>query len=86
MSVLLIAVGALLAASGALVIGRLLVGPTLHDRLVALDTLVALIVCGIVVRAAYLGEIDDLALVVVVVLVGALSTLTVVRLLPEEEQ
>lgn len=86
MTAVLTGVGVLLAVSGALVLGRLLVGPTLHDRLVALDTLVVLIACGVIVRAAYLGEVDTLALVVVVALVGALSTLAAVRLLPEEEQ
>jgi multicomponent Na+:H+ antiporter subunit F len=82
----MVAAAALLAAAAALVVVRLLLGPSLHDRLVALDTLVVLIVCGIVVRSAHLGEVHDLVLLVLVALVGALSTLTAIRLIPEEEQ
>jgi multicomponent Na+:H+ antiporter subunit F len=86
MTGLMVAAAALLAAAAALVLVRLLIGPSLHDRLVALDTLVVLIVCGIVIRSAHLGEVHDLVLLVLVALVGALSTLTAVRLVPEEEQ
>lgn len=86
MTALLVVAGCLLALAGVLVLGRLLAGPTLHDRLVALDTLVVILVCGIAVRAAHLGEVHDLVLLVLVVLVGVLSSLTAVRLLPEEDQ
>ncbi len=86
MTALFVAAGALIAASGALVLFRLLAGPTLHDRLVALDTMVVLLVCGIAVRSAHLGELDNLVLLVLIVLVGLLSSLAVVRLLPTEDQ
>jgi multicomponent Na+:H+ antiporter subunit F len=86
MTGMLVTAAALLSLAAALVLVRLLKGPSLHDRLVALDTLVVLIVCGIVVRSAHLGAVHDLVLLVLVALVGALSTLTAVRMLPGDEQ
>lgn len=86
MTTLLTISGVLVAVAAALVLYRVIVGPTLHDRLIGLDAVAALIVCGIVIRSAHRGEIGDLVLLVLVVLVGGLSTVTAVRLLPREEQ
>lgn len=86
MTILLTVSGALVAVAAALVLYRVIVGPTLHDRLIGLDSIAALIVCGIVIRSAHRGEVGDLVLLVLVVLVGGLSTVTAVRLLPREEQ
>lgn len=86
MTPMFVATGVLLAVAGLLVLVRLLAGPSLADRLVALDTLVILLVCAITVRAAYIGEVHTLVLLVLVTLVGALSTLSAVRLLPREDQ
>lgn len=86
MTVVLTLTAALLAVAAALVLGRLLRGPSLHDRLVALDTLVALLVCGIAVRSVQLGKLTDVVIIVVVVLVGFLSTLTALRLSGVEER
>lgn len=86
MTALLMTTGVLLTVAGALMLVRLLAGPTLHDRLVALDTLVVLLVCGIVVHSAHQGQVHHLVLLVLIVLVGALSSLAAVRLIPEEDQ
>ncbi|UMG91841.1 monovalent cation/H+ antiporter complex subunit F [Nocardioides sp. TF02-7] len=86
MTALMVTAASALVVAAALVLVRLLIGPSLHDRLVALDTLVVLMVCGVVVRSAHLGEVHALVLLVLVALVGVLSTLTAVRLIPEEEQ
>lgn len=86
MTILMTISGVLVALAAALVLFRVVVGPSLHDRLVALDTVAALIVCGIVIRSAHRGEIGDLVLLVLVVLVGGLSTVTAIRLASREEQ
>ncbi|WEV77248.1 hypothetical protein O9K63_11675 [Janibacter cremeus] len=86
MTILMTISGVLVAVAAALVLFRVVVGPSLHDRLVALDTVAALIVCGIVIRSAHRGEIGDLVLLVLVVLVGGLSTVTAIRLASREEQ
>lgn len=84
-TVLLVTTG-LLVASGALLLLRLLRGPTVYDRLVALDTLVVVLVSAIALRAALLGGSADVVLLVVVALVGFLTSLAAVRLLPEERE
>lgn len=86
MTTLLVITGLLLAVAGVLMLVRLLAGPTLHDRLVALDTVVVLLVCGIVVHSAHRGEVHNLVLLVLIVLVGVLSSLAAVRLIREEDQ
>ncbi|WP_422768731.1 monovalent cation/H+ antiporter complex subunit F [Plantactinospora sp. WMMC1484] len=80
MSIALVVTAGLLAVAGLLVLVRLLRGPTLHDRLVALDTLVVVLVSAIAVEAARSGEGGNVILLVVVSLVGFLSTVSVVRL------
>lgn len=86
MTILMTTSGVLIAVAAALVLYRMIAGPSLHDRLIGLDTVTALIVCGIVIRSAHRGEISDLVLLVLVVLVGGLSTVTAVRLVSREEQ
>lgn len=86
MTTLMAIAGVLVAAATALVLARIILGPTTHDRLVGLDTVTALIVCGVVIHSAHTGEVDNTTLLVLLVLVGGLSTLTAVRLVPEEDQ
>lgn len=86
MTILMVTAGILLALAGMLLLVRLVIGPTLFDRLVALDTILVVVVCGITVRSAYLGEVHALVLVVLVALVGMLSSLAAARLVPEEER
>src|SRR5699024_4578719 len=56
--------GVLVAAATALVLARIILGPTTHDRLVGLDTVTALIVCGVVIHSAHTGEVDNTTLLV----------------------
>lgn len=86
MTMLMVIAGMLLALAGLMLLVRLVAGPTLFDRLVALDTVVVIVVCGIAVRSAYLGEVHSLVLLVLITLVGMLSSLAAVRLVPEEER
>lgn len=86
MTVLMVTAGVLLALAGLMVMARLVAGPTLFDRLVALDTVVVILVSGIAVRSAYIGEVHSLVLLVLVTLVGMLSSLAAVRLVPKEER
>jgi multicomponent Na+:H+ antiporter subunit F len=85
-SVVLAVSAALLAVAAALVLVRLLRGPSLHDRLVAIDTLVVILACGIAVESIRRGSVTDLVLLVVIALVGFLSTLTALRLASEEQR
>ena len=73
-----VALGLLLVAA-ALVLGRLVRGPSLADRVVALDALFTLIVSGIVVAAARDGDGTYLDVPVVAALLGFLGTAMVAR-------
>lgn len=83
MTAVLVSTAVMLGVSGVLVLVRLLRGPTLHDRLVALDVLLVLVLSGIALAAALRDDETLVVLLVVVALVGFLSTMTAVRLLPE---
>lgn len=71
------AVGLVLSASAALY--RLVVGPTLADRIVALDFAIATLMCAIGALAAWRGEAQLLNLVVIVAFVGFTATVSTTR-------
>ncbi len=68
-----------LAVAAALVLIRLLRGPTLSDRMVALDSLLVLIASGIAVNAAATGSGEFLDVMIVVSLIGFVGSVTVAR-------
>lgn len=80
MTLVLIVTAGLLSLAGLLTMVRLVRGPTVNDRLVALDTLVIIVVSAIAVAAALRRETVDILPLVAVALVGFLSTVAVVRL------
>jgi len=69
----LLALGALAAA------GRLAVGPTLADRVVATDTLLTFLVIGTAIHAARTGTGTYLEVMLVVAVVGFLGTAMLAR-------
>lgn len=68
-----------LALAAALCVVRLVAGPSVPDRIVALDALLAVVVSGIAVGAAATGESAFLAVLVAVALLGFVGTVTVAR-------
>jgi multicomponent Na+:H+ antiporter subunit F len=68
-----------LALAAALVVMRLLLGPSVPDRIVALDTLLQVVVAGIAVGAAASGRSAFLAVLVAVSLLGFVGTVLVAR-------
>jgi multicomponent Na+:H+ antiporter subunit F len=70
---------AVLAASALLCTARLVRGPSLADRIVALDALLVVIVSGIAVQAARTGQGTYLDVLVVVALLGFVGSTTVAR-------
>lgn len=79
MTLLTSAVLAVLAVAGALCLVRLLRGESLTDRIVALDTLLVVIVCGVAVYAARTGSGFYLDVMVVAALLGFTGTALVAR-------
>jgi multicomponent Na+:H+ antiporter subunit F len=68
-----------LALAAVLCLVRLIAGPTVPDRIVALDALLYVVVSGIGVGAALTREGSFLAVLVAVALLGFVGTVTVAR-------
>ncbi len=79
MSVVTVLCFGVLGLAALIVLVRLVLGPSVPDRIVALDTLLQVVVAGIAVAAAVSGEGDFLAVLVAVALLGFLGTVTVAR-------
>lgn len=79
MAVLTTALLGVLAAAGGLCVLRLLRGVSLADRIVALDTLLVVVVCGIALLAARTGSGVFLDVLVVAALLGFTGTSLVAR-------
>ena len=70
---------AVLLLAGLLSLARLVLGPTVPDRIVALDTLLFLVAGGIAVEAARTGESTYLNILLIVSLLGFVGTATAAR-------
>lgn len=81
MTVVTTIVMVVLAVSGVLCVIRMVRGPSVPDRIVALDTLLVVIVSGIAVRAASTGSGAFLDVMVVAALVAFTGTVAVARYL-----
>ncbi len=68
-----------LVLSALLCLARLARGPSLADRVVALDALVLVVVSGVGVHAVRTGDGTYLDVLVVVALLGFVGTVTVAR-------
>ena len=68
-----------LGVAAALTLVRLVLGPTVPDRVVALDSLVVVVVAGVAVAAADRDGGRFLSVVVAVALVGFVGSVTVAR-------
>lgn len=68
-----------LALAGLLAVVRLVLGPSVPDRVVALDNLLLVVVASVAVGAAVTGEGDFLGVLVAVALLGFVGSVTVAR-------
>lgn len=69
----------MLAVAAALVVGRMAKGPTMLNRVVAMDVLIAIVVCGLGLEAAYNQHSTTLPILVVLSLVGFVGSVSVAR-------
>lgn len=86
MNVVVVLVTGMLVAGGGLVTFRLVRGPSLLDRLVATDVLLAIITSGLCVLAAYQEDSTVVPVLVVVSLLGFMGSVAVTRLLVRENE
>lgn len=69
----------ILGLAAALTIYRMTAGPTMLDRVIAMDVLVAIVVCGLGVEAAFNRHATTLPILVVLSLVGFVGSVSVAR-------
>jgi multicomponent Na+:H+ antiporter subunit F len=84
-AVLAISIAALTAAAVLLVV-RIALGPTMLDRVVALDVLVATLICGLGVEAAVNRHTTTLPVLLVLSLVGFVGSVSMARFSPGSDE
>jgi multicomponent Na+:H+ antiporter subunit F len=82
MIIVAITVTVLLAAAVGLVLARLVRGPTTLDRIVAVDVLLAIVVCTIAAEAAYTRDATSLPILVGLSVLGFIGSVSVARFAP----
>lgn len=82
MNVILLLCGAVLGTSALLLVVRMSLGPTMLDRIVALDALVAVVICGLALEAAVHRHTTTLPILVVLSLLGFVGAVSVARFSP----
>jgi multicomponent Na+:H+ antiporter subunit F len=85
MTVAIIA-GTMLGLAAAITGIRLLIGPTTLDRVVAMDMLVAIILCSIATVVTLTADSSPLPVLVVVALLGFVGSASIARLLGPRSQ
>jgi multicomponent Na+:H+ antiporter subunit F len=80
-AVLVFCVG-VLGVAALLLVTRISLGPTMLDRVVALDVLVAVVICGLALEAAVHRHTTTLPILVVLSLVGFVGSVSVARFSP----
>ncbi|RIV37434.1 monovalent cation/H+ antiporter complex subunit F [Micromonospora radicis] len=79
MTIVAVTVTALLAVAGALTLTRIIRGPSILDRAVATDVLLAIIVAAIATEAAYSRDGTALPVLVVLAVLGFVGSVSVAR-------
>ncbi|MDW3214569.1 MAG: monovalent cation/H+ antiporter complex subunit F [Ilumatobacteraceae bacterium] len=69
----------LLAIAAALFMVRMLIGPNIADRVIAIDGLLATILAGVMVNASFTGSSISIDTVLVVALLGFVGTSVLAR-------
>jgi multicomponent Na+:H+ antiporter subunit F len=86
MTTVLVVTLTLLAVAALLTVVRLLRGPSVLDRVVAMDTLLSVITCGLATAAGFALYSVDVAVVVVVALMGFIGSAAIARILLQERE
>ena len=79
MTWVLLATAAMLGVAGLLTVIRLTIGPTILDRSVALDVLMAITIAGIVLYAVNTETTSTLPVLVVLSMVGFVGSVAIAR-------
>jgi multicomponent Na+:H+ antiporter subunit F len=79
MSVVIVVCVVVLGVAALLLVARISMGPTMLDRIVALDVLVAVVICGLALEAAITRHTTTLPILVVLSLLGFVGSVSVAR-------
>lgn len=79
MTVVMWVAGAMLAVAAALTLVRVVRGPGMLDRVVALDVLVAILICAMGIEAALNRHTTTLPIIIALSLVGFVGSVSVAR-------
>ncbi|NCT92010.1 pH regulation protein F [Cellulomonas sp. APG4] len=79
MTAVVLVCAALIAAGGVLALVRVEKGPSMLDRTVALDVVTSILVAAVALEAAWSRRIDTIPILVVLALVGFISSVTIAR-------
>ena len=86
MNVVGVIVSTLLFAAVFLVLIRIVRGPTTLDRIVAVDVLLAIVVCAVAAEAAYTRDATSLPILVVLSILGFIGSVSVARFSPRSRR
>ncbi|MFZ2240689.1 MAG: monovalent cation/H+ antiporter complex subunit F [Gordonia amarae] len=86
MTIVWTVVTVLLLTSAVLTTARILLGPTSLDRVVALDVLVALCMCGLAAWAAYSGDSTVIPAIVALSLLSFIGSISIARFRVRDDQ
>ncbi|WP_329010455.1 monovalent cation/H+ antiporter complex subunit F [Micromonospora rifamycinica] len=79
MTAVAVIVTVLLAVAGALTLTRIVRGPSVLDRAVATDVLLAIVVAAVATEAAYSRDATALPILVVLAILGFVGSVSVAR-------
>ncbi|TFC11145.1 hypothetical protein E3O19_14285 [Cryobacterium algoritolerans] len=82
MEIVVIVAGLLFGAGALCAVYRIIRGPSVLDRVVACDVLVATVICALGAEMALNRHTDNLAVLLVLALFAVLGSLSVARFLP----
>ncbi|GAB4064563.1 hypothetical protein GCM10028777_11230 [Angustibacter speluncae] len=82
MTVLVGTAAAVLAVAAFLVLARMTLGPTMLDRALSFDVLIAVAICAVAVDAALRRTAENLPLVLVATLLGFVGSVAIARFTP----
>jgi multicomponent Na+:H+ antiporter subunit F len=86
MIIVAVTVTVLLGAATVLVLTRLIRGPSTLDRIVAVDVLLAIVICAIATEAAYTRDATSLPILVGLSILGFIGSVSVGRFAPRSRR
>ncbi|MCU1442655.1 MAG: sodium:proton antiporter [Cryobacterium sp.] len=85
MTVVAVLAGVLFGAGALCAVYRIVRGPSVLDRVIAADVLVATTMCALGADMAFRGHTDTLPVLLILALFGVLGSLSVARFLPRQD-